>query len=323
MLQKSKSILIGLIKYAFAFGLIFWLIQSGKINFNAIKVILAPQFLMTCFLLVFANLATASERWRFLLRSQGVNISPLKAFELTLIGIFFNFAMPGGVGGDVVKGVFITQQFPDKRGITAMSVLMDRVLGLYSMVFIAAVTMLFDYEHVSKMQVLRSLFFFLILFLILASIFFAVAFSKNEKITQLTRAFVQKIPLGNFIYKVYQHLHSYGQKKHTFWYTLIYSLIAQTFVVLLIATIGYAMGFSDLRLSTYFLVVPLGLIATALPISPAGVGVGQAAFYFLFNLYTGKITDLGSTSVTVWQIIMFSYGLLGAFFYLRRKAIKK
>ncbi|MNU01394.1 hypothetical protein D3C72_2447830 [compost metagenome] len=60
-------------------------------------------------------------------------------------------------------------------------------------------------------------------------------------------------------------------------------------------------------------------MATAIPISPAGVGVGQAAFYFLFNVYTGTETELGPTVITAYQVGMFVLSLWGAFFYLRRK----
>ena len=54
-------------------------------------------------------------------------------------------------------------------------------------------------------------------------------------------------------------------------------------------------GVVEIPWSTFFLVVPLGLVATAIPISPAGIGVGQAAFFALFQLaaptYASRATD--------------------------------
>jgi hypothetical protein len=63
----------------------------------------------------------------------------------------------------------------------------------------------------------------------------------------------------------------------------------------------------------------IGIIVQALPISPAGIGVGQAAFFFLFNLSLGKESQLGPTAITMIQIMQFMWGLVGAYFYLQRK----
>jgi uncharacterized membrane protein YbhN (UPF0104 family) len=60
-------------------------------------------------------------------------------------------------------------------------------------------------------------------------------------------------------------------------------------------------------------------MATAIPISPAGVGIGQAAFFFLFNEYLGHESDLGSVVITTYQIAQFILSLSGAIFNLARK----
>jgi uncharacterized membrane protein YbhN (UPF0104 family) len=82
---------------------------------------------------------------------------------------------------------------------------------------------------------------------------------------------------------------------------------------------GTVSGLNSMSWATYFLVAPLGFMATAIPISPAGVGVGQAAFYYLFNLYSGEKTDLGPTVITAYQVALFAFGVVGAVFYLQRK----
>ncbi len=79
------------------------------------------------------------------------------------------------------------------------------------------------------------------------------------------------------------------------------------------------MQLSDVHWQAYFFVVPIGQMLTAIPISPAGVGVGQAAFYFLFNIYLGHQSQLGPTVMTVGQVMMFGFGIIGAYFYLRRR----
>lgn len=318
-MQNLKSIASSAAKFLISFGLVFWLVSSGKINFSSIKVILDPIYLIPSFLLMAVNIFIGSERWRFLLNRQGVVISSFHAFRLTLIGIFFNFAVPGGVGGDLIKGVEITRENPNAKSKTAFSVLMDRVIGLYAMVLIAAVTMLFDFEHIQKVPVLKVLFVTVWLFVLISSFLFKLAFSQREIIhTNLEKIFL-KLPLSKITTKVYSILRSYGKNKSTFWYSVLMSFTAQSLVVFLYMIVGNALGLSQIKMQTYFLVVPLGLITTALPIAPAGVGVGQAAFIYLFYTYLGYQTEVGATAITIQQVIMFFLGLIGAYFYLTRK----
>ena len=49
----------------------------------------------------------AGVRWQLLLRIQGIDLSWSRVFKLLLIGVFFNFFIPGGTGGDVVKTFFL------------------------------------------------------------------------------------------------------------------------------------------------------------------------------------------------------------------------
>ncbi|NJL25268.1 MAG: hypothetical protein HC902_08875, partial [Calothrix sp. SM1_5_4] len=43
-------------------------------------------------------------------------------FSLYLIGIFFNFALPGSVGGDVVRGYYLVADHPERRMDSILSI---------------------------------------------------------------------------------------------------------------------------------------------------------------------------------------------------------
>jgi len=40
--------------------------------------------------------------------------------------------------------------------------------------------------------------------------------------------------------------------------------------------------------------VPMGFVVSAVPIAPAGVGVGQVAFLYLFQTYMGNSSSFGA-----------------------------
>jgi len=90
-------------------------------------------------------------------------------------------------------------------------------------------------------------------------------------------------------------------------------------VVLLILYVGHVLNETAIPVASYFLLVPLGLIATSLPISPAGIGVGQVAFLALFTLHAGHNTEAGQVGISLHQMGLFAWAIVGAYFYLTRK----
>ena len=72
----------------------------------------------------------AGWRWKILLRVQGIQLGWLRLFALLLIGVLFNFIVPGGTGGDLVKIFYLLKETPGKRTAALLSVLVDRLIGL-------------------------------------------------------------------------------------------------------------------------------------------------------------------------------------------------
>lgn len=75
-------------------------------------------------------------RWWLLLRAQSVFIKYWTAVRLFLLGWFYNNFMPGSVGGDFVRAWYVTRH-TDKKFQAALSVFVDRALGLFTTLLIA------------------------------------------------------------------------------------------------------------------------------------------------------------------------------------------
>ena len=63
----------------------------------------------------------------------------------------------------------------------------------------------------------------------------------------------------------------------------------------------------------YLILVPLGLMVTAIPVAPAGLGVGQVAFLSLFHMVG---TSQGANLYTLYSASYVLINLSGAFLYL-------
>jgi len=75
-------------------------------------------------------------RWWLLLRSQHIFINFWAVVRLYLLGWFYNNFMPGSVGGDFLRAWYVTKH-TDKRFEAALSVFVDRIIGLLSTLIIA------------------------------------------------------------------------------------------------------------------------------------------------------------------------------------------
>lgn len=319
MKKKVKSLLSGAFKLIFSATLIAWLIQSGKLEFAGLERIFSPKVLIICTIFLALNTLFASERWRLLLKSQNFHISTWGAFKLTLIGLFFNFAMPGGVGGDVVKAWYFYKENSKAKVTAVSSVLMDRLIGLYAMVFLALVALVLDFPYIRSKDFLLNLIIILALLWVGFSVAFIILFSKKMRESKRLTKIFNMIPLGEKFEKLFRSLNTYGDSSKIFWGGFCISLLSQFCAIGFLWVVANTLAEFPIDFQTIAFVAPLGFIATALPISPAGIGVGQAAFYFLFNFYSNTQTSIGSVSITAFQLAQFGISLFGAYLYITRK----
>ncbi|MBK7963043.1 MAG: flippase-like domain-containing protein [Bdellovibrionales bacterium] len=319
MKTKIVSWLKTALKIGFAVGLIWWIVSTGKLDLEGLKKLLSPNFVLVGMSLVFLSIFAGSERWRRILVSQNLKLSSFEVLKLTFIGTFFNFAMPGGVGGDVIKAYYLASGRPKAKVAAVTSVAMDRILGLYSMISMALIVMLFDIQHVFKIHSLTNLFALICLLFFCSSAFLYLAFSKAPPIKKFIFWALTRLPLREKFIKLYESTHLYGSDPFLILHCLLLSFVAQTFSILVMIYAGESSGLESVPYSVYFLVAPLGFMATAIPISPAGLGVGQAAFYALFNIYLSQTTALGPTVITALQALQIVFGLFGAIVYMTGK----
>lgn len=321
MKQKIKNVSIALIKILIAVALIFWLVSSGKIDFSVTRFLLNPWLAFFALGLTFLNLFCASERWRLLLKSQNIINTRLKTFQLSSIGLLFNFVMPGGVGGDVIKVFYAIKDAADKKIEALNTVLLDRVIGLYTMILFGFAAIVLDFNEIQDSIKLRSIFYFLLALTFISSLGLFLLFYQNSRMKDFILKYLKYLPHHQRFQKLYLNLNLYGKNIKVLIQCLVLSLLAQLSAILLMVGIGIQLGY-QIPLTTYFTAIPLGFIITAIPISPGGVGVGQAAFLYLFNLFTQQETPIGPTLVTSLQILQFVYGLYGAYIFIRFKKQK-
>src|SRR5438477_12381756 len=98
------------IKLAVAALLIAWLVRAGTLGLGPLRLFIERPELLAANLGVLALLVVLGAlRWRLLLRLAGVHLPLGRALQLHLTGLFFNVVIVGGIGGDVVKAVYVAR----------------------------------------------------------------------------------------------------------------------------------------------------------------------------------------------------------------------
>jgi len=137
---KSKYVLIFLRILVVAAGVTWAVVWAwrGQRWSNLAAIFLRMNlgvFALTLSIFVISQVMLAS-RWWLLLRTQSVFICFGAVVRLLFLGLFYNNFLPSSVGGDLLRAWYVTKH-TDKRFEAALSVFVDRVIGLLSTVIIA------------------------------------------------------------------------------------------------------------------------------------------------------------------------------------------
>ena len=86
-------------------------------------------FILSASIVYFLSQIISSQRLWFILKENNLMISTMENVKLYMIGIFYNFFIPGGVGGDAYKGVLMNKKFEWSLKKIYKLLILDRLIG--------------------------------------------------------------------------------------------------------------------------------------------------------------------------------------------------
>ena len=136
--KKYWNIIKTLLKLGFTVLLIYLVFQ--KIDIQQVKSVFLksePGWIVAAWLTYFASQGVSSWRLLGFLRSIGLNIGFGYNLRLYMLGMFYNVFLPGGIGGDGYKVFILRKKFKHPTKKIIVSLLLDRVSGLWAICFLA------------------------------------------------------------------------------------------------------------------------------------------------------------------------------------------
>lgn len=258
-------------------------------------------------------------RWWVLVRCQGIPLSLLEAMRLSSICFLLSFVSAGSVGGDLFKAVFLARRSPGKRIAAVASVVVDRGAGLYGLLLLVSGGLLihqsqdpFEFNGIT----IDDIKVITIALLSVGSAILAVlVFGGKFVDTLLQRG--EKLPVvGSLIKHVGPPLRMFHHHPWAFASSLVMSVVVQGLLVISMYLIAVSMYDLPPTLAEHFVIVPIGMLMSALPLTPAGVGVLEVTIETLYHIVPARTTDASGTLVALaFELVKVVMAIIGTIFY--------
>lgn len=254
-------------------------------------------------------------RWFLLLRAQSIRIGFWSAVKLHYLGLFYNNCLPSSVGGDVLRAWYVTKH-TDKKLEAALSVFVDRAVGLTGMLIMASFCYWFipvqassnQFEsqsvRIDFLQHVNEYRWILIgVGIVLVSTTAVCMFTVRGR--AVGRRYLHFICQHGalILTKVREAIRIYYNKKSVLLCALLLTFCCQGVFIMGMVLIGSSIGITA-HIKYYFIFFPISWLLGALPISVGGAGVMEwwlkAMFIRVCAVSSGRALALALCQRLIW-----------------------
>lgn len=272
-----------------------------------------PGWLIAAFLCIGVGCGLQIVRWSWLLKTQGIFLTPLRTVRLYFVGLFFNIFLPGGTGGDLVKIFYTARENPDKKYGAAMSVILDRALGMLALILLGGIIGTLFFSVLISTPISQAMLF------TVAAIFAAslgvVLAAWIVEVFHLAEKIPNWMPLRHSILELAAGFSAVARQPGTLFACVGISLPAHCLMFLCFYSVSRALT-EQLSLAQLFSVLPITQTIASLPISFGGLGVREETFQRILGaLYETPASIAVLISIGGYAMVVL-WGLVGGLVYV-------
>jgi len=308
-MKKTKPLVIFLAKLLVSAGLLGYFLARVDMT-RVMQTFASAQFSYIALALAvyLVTQGISALRWATLARPLGIETPFKNLVQYYLIGMFFNLFAPSTVGGDVTRVYYLVKDDEARaRGgavsavHAAISVLMDRAIGMVVLVWLGALALLL-FPYYAVPQTVRSVTFLVALGLLVGVL-----------IMPMLRRFLPEDG-HQLVVKLRLAMRSYRSKWRVLAAAAALSLLAHLIQAWMHTVMGRAL---DLEVPFSFCLIIYPLVGTfaAIPISLNGLGLREGG-YILLLAAIGIGTEKGiAFGMLLFSIIVLD-SLIGGLLFL-------
>lgn len=313
-----KKTLLTCIQICITVGLLYWIFSNPKKNAEMLDALRSADLFWLFPGIISVGLAFLfqTQRWRVLLKVQGIDMGWWRTLRVYMIGAFFNLFLLGSTGGDVVKIFYAMRETASKKGAALLSVMVDRMMGLVALVALAIVLFSLRWELLMSSPVTQGLLGTLAI--IMGGSLGLIVFGFLVDRLQLADKLPQWLPLREKVIELSVAFSTYARAPRVLATAFALSLPAHCLNFLAFFFTARAFGvFPGWKgLGDIFSVLPIITTIASLPASLSGVGVREGLFQKIFTTLFG-ISESVAVMISLTGFLMTVFwGLVGGLVYL-------
>jgi uncharacterized protein (TIRG00374 family) len=331
-----KDKLVTALKVLISVGLMAYLLYRFLSNPNDREILFTTLatanygYLFLALVLFIIAIITNALKWFILLKAQGILVPLSALINYTFVGFFFNNFLPANVGGDVMRG-FGLARYTERSAEAAVSVIVDRIMGLMAFMFTAVVAALVAVNIVQVGQgesgeILTNnlIQIEIIAMLGMLVIMSGFAIMLSHRLRQLVGKLF-KIKFFKPLAPLYHRLSdAFGAYRHQYGALLgAFSVGVVTVLLTGVIDIAIVAGLHGEIAPIYiFLLNPIIAVALIAPISIGGLGTMSWLYVYFYGL-VGVPETLAFALSLIKQAITYLGSLPGGVLWLRSRERKK
>jgi glycosyltransferase 2 family protein len=307
-----KKKIFSILRIVISFGLLSLLFYIMRNEMQHICKTIADsnlKFIGIAVVLILGNIFMLAYRLKVIFVGENLNISLWRSIQLTYVGYYFNNFMPTAVGGDIVKAHYASLGNKEKAKSYA-SVLMDRILGLYTFSVVAAVALIIDN---GKTQLETVKFIVFALLLMGAFGFVVITNSKVAAIIEKIFAKLKMFKLGEKLSSIYSIVQDYKNRRGVIIKSFLISVFAQALYFTAVYLFFLSLGVR-VNLANIFLIMPVVIFISMIP-SIGGLGVREGAIVAFFSPLAGRDVAFAVSILVLFGLLLTS--IIGGIIYLK------
>jgi len=278
--QKLWTAVKTILKIAVSVALLYYVFSKVPLEKVKFRLIHANYWwMLAALVLYFCSMLMSSWRLLSFFKSIDLKLAPKFNFRLYLLGLFYNFLLPGGIGGDGYKIYLLHKNYNMPAKKVFWAIMFDRLSGLWA---IGLVTV------------------FLILLIPQIDVHIGIPFS------------IFAVGSAIYYFVAYKFFREYT---HNFFGGHAKAVCVQGFQVLAIVCVMVGQNFTG-KFSPYLLSFLISALATIIPISVGGAGIRETVFQQLSKVFPMDV-GLGVFLPITFYLISVIVALLGVYYVLR------
>lgn len=270
-----------------------------------------PIWLIAAFVIYYIGFPLRGYRWTLLLRGIGAKVGVRDSTEIIFVSWLVNSVVPAKLG-EVYRAWLLKVNYPVSLSATFGTIFIERIFDIFAIVILGLGAAFWSFRDGVDDTVRIIMFVGILVVVILALGLFTLR--------NFGRRLVERLPLPEKGKELYEHFEEgvFSADRRTLPLVALLTLLIWTTEALRLLFVVEALGFDiSLGISGAFFVALVASLLTAVPFTPAGLGIVEAGIVGLLTVvYQADPNEAAAIALVDRAISVLSVIVLGFIAYL-------